>query len=162
MTRRHSHAHYGQKIKVKRVIPHPQYSQYVAHDNDIALFQVKKIDLNFNGFNNYSSCFILVNNIYLFMFFFLFFSEQLATRVAFHDHLLPVCLPPQGMKELEENTKCIVIGWGKKQSGEYRKRKVIEFISTRKIFSFCRSLNIFHPPLNDFYHYYRQHHEALN
>jgi atrial natriuretic peptide-converting enzyme len=40
MTRRHSHAHYGQKIKVKKVIPHPQYSQYVAHDNDIALFQV--------------------------------------------------------------------------------------------------------------------------
>jgi Trypsin len=40
-TRRHSHAHYRQKIKVKKVIPHPQYSQYVAHDNDIALFQVK-------------------------------------------------------------------------------------------------------------------------
>lgn len=43
MTRRHSHAHYGQKIKVKKVIPHPQYSQYVAHDNDIALFQVIEI-----------------------------------------------------------------------------------------------------------------------
>jgi hypothetical protein len=40
MTRRHSHAHYGQKIKVKRVIPHPQYNDFVAHDNDIALFQV--------------------------------------------------------------------------------------------------------------------------
>lgn len=46
------------------------------------------------------------------------FSQQLATRVAFHDHLLPVCLPPQGMKELEENTECTVIGWGKKQSGK--------------------------------------------
>jgi hypothetical protein len=43
MTRRHSHAHYGQRIKVKKVIPHPQYSQYVAHDNDIALFQVIEI-----------------------------------------------------------------------------------------------------------------------
>lgn len=40
MTRRHSHAHYGQKIKVKKVIPHPQYNDIVAHDNDIALFQV--------------------------------------------------------------------------------------------------------------------------
>lgn len=40
MTRRHSHAHYGQKIKVKKVIPHPQYNDVVAHDNDIALFQV--------------------------------------------------------------------------------------------------------------------------
>lgn len=40
MTRRHSHAHYGQKIKVKRVIPHPQYNELVPHDNDIALFQV--------------------------------------------------------------------------------------------------------------------------
>jgi Trypsin len=40
MTRRHSHAHYGQKIKVKKVIPHPHYNDVVAHDNDIALFQV--------------------------------------------------------------------------------------------------------------------------
>ncbi|KAG5677344.1 hypothetical protein PVAND_007109 [Polypedilum vanderplanki] len=66
MTRRFSHAHYGQKIKVKKVIPHPQYNDIVAHDNDIALF-------------------------------------QLATRVAFHDHLLPVCLPPN------------IIGWGKRE-----------------------------------------------
>lgn len=45
MTRRHSHAHYGQKIKVKKVIPHPQYNDYVAHDNDIALFQVRETSL---------------------------------------------------------------------------------------------------------------------
>lgn len=45
---------------------------------------------------------------------------QLATRVAFHDHLLPVCLPPQGMKELDENMQCTVIGWGKKQSCEWK------------------------------------------
>ena len=45
MTRRHSHAHYGQKIKVKKVIPHPQYNDLVAHDNDIALFQVRKNSL---------------------------------------------------------------------------------------------------------------------
>jgi Trypsin len=40
MTRRHSYDHYSQKIKVKKVIPHPQYNELVAHDNDIALFQV--------------------------------------------------------------------------------------------------------------------------
>ena len=42
MTRRHSHSHYGQKIKVKKVIPHPLYNDIVAHDTDIALFQVRK------------------------------------------------------------------------------------------------------------------------
>lgn len=40
---------------------------------------------------------------------------QLATRVAFHDHLLPVCLPPPNMKELIAGTNCTVIGWGKKE-----------------------------------------------
>lgn len=39
MTRRHSHTYYGQKVKVSRVIPHPQYS--ANHDNDIAMFQVR-------------------------------------------------------------------------------------------------------------------------
>ncbi|RVE39783.1 hypothetical protein evm_015567, partial [Chilo suppressalis] len=31
--------YYGQKVKVRRVMPHPQYSIGVAHDNDFALFQ---------------------------------------------------------------------------------------------------------------------------
>lgn len=43
------------------------------------------------------------------------FPSQLATRVAFHDHLLPVCLPPTDMKELAAGTRCTVIGWGKKE-----------------------------------------------
>lgn len=49
--------------------------------------------------------------IYLFKRFFF----QLATRVAFHDHLLPVCLPSPDMKELPAGTNCTVIGWGKKE-----------------------------------------------
>ncbi|XP_072938514.1 atrial natriuretic peptide-converting enzyme [Epargyreus clarus] len=40
ITRRRSHAYYGQKVKVRRVVPHPQYNIGVAHDNDIALFQL--------------------------------------------------------------------------------------------------------------------------
>lgn len=40
ITRRRSHAYYGQKVKVRRVVPHPLYNIGVAHDNDIALFQV--------------------------------------------------------------------------------------------------------------------------
>uniref|UniRef100_A0A1B0D2D8 Uncharacterized protein n=1 Tax=Phlebotomus papatasi TaxID=29031 RepID=A0A1B0D2D8_PHLPP len=77
MTRRHSHTYYGQKVKVRRVIPHPLYNSFVAHDNDIALF-------------------------------------QLSTRVAFHEYLLPVCLPPP-LKEIKPGTHCTVIGWGKKE-----------------------------------------------
>lgn len=103
MTRRHSHAHYGQKIKVKKVIPHPQYNDLVAHDNDIALFQVgKKPPEALIGL-----LFIEIR--------FSFSHLQLATRVAFHDHLLPVCLPPTDMKELAAGTNCTVIGWGKKE-----------------------------------------------
>lgn len=41
ITRRHSHSYYGRKVSVKAAIPHPLYDAYVAHDNDIALFQVK-------------------------------------------------------------------------------------------------------------------------
>ncbi|XP_062543305.1 uncharacterized protein LOC134210895 [Armigeres subalbatus] len=78
ITRRHSHAYYGQKVKVKMVIPHPQYNLNIAHDNDIALF-------------------------------------QLATRVAFHEHLLPVCLPPSHIRELMPGTNCTVVGWGKRE-----------------------------------------------
>lgn len=72
-------------MKVRQVIPHPQYNSEIIHDNDIALF-------------------------------------QLESRVAFHEHLLPVCLPPAGMKELKPGTSCTVIGWGKK---ELKKGKLI-------------------------------------
>lgn len=64
-------------MKVRRVVPHPTYNVGVAHDNDVALF-------------------------------------QLASRVTFHEHLLPVCLPPPN-KELLPGTVCTVIGWGKKE-----------------------------------------------
>lgn len=40
ITRRHSHTYLGQKLKVKRVVPHPDYNVGVAQDNDVALFQV--------------------------------------------------------------------------------------------------------------------------
>ncbi|XP_049290296.1 uncharacterized protein LOC125767595 [Anopheles funestus] len=78
ITRRHSHTYYGQKVKVKTVIPHPMYNQHIPHDNDIALF-------------------------------------QLATRVAFHEHLLPVCLPPPHIRELPTGINCTVVGWGKRE-----------------------------------------------
>ncbi|KAK9890042.1 hypothetical protein WA026_008852 [Henosepilachna vigintioctopunctata] len=77
ITRRHSHAFYGQKMKVKRVVPHPMYNLGIAHDNDVALF-------------------------------------QLSSRVTFHEHLLPVCLP-KAEKQLRAGTLCTVIGWGKKE-----------------------------------------------
>lgn len=77
ITRRHSHTYYGQKVKVLRVVPHPMYNLEIAHDNDVALF-------------------------------------QLASRVTFHEHLLPVCLPPPN-RELTPGTICTVIGWGKRE-----------------------------------------------
>ncbi|XP_073813447.1 corin serine peptidase isoform X2 [Musca autumnalis] len=40
---------------------------------------------------------------------------QLAKRVAFHEHLLPVCLPPPNMKQLKPDSMCTVIGWGKRR-----------------------------------------------
>lgn len=40
ITRRLSHNYLGQKLKVKRVIAHPNYNLGIAHDNDVALFQV--------------------------------------------------------------------------------------------------------------------------
>ncbi|XP_061506966.1 uncharacterized protein LOC1277217 isoform X1 [Anopheles gambiae] len=78
ITRRRSHTYYGQKVKVKTVIPHPMYNLHIPHDNDIALF-------------------------------------QLATRVAFHEHLLPVCLPPPHIRELPTGINCTVVGWGKRE-----------------------------------------------
>ncbi|XP_063218704.1 atrial natriuretic peptide-converting enzyme-like [Bacillus rossius redtenbacheri] len=80
ITRRHSHAYFGQKMKVRRVVPHPMYNLGVAHDNDVALFQLK-------------------------------------SRVSFHDHLLPVCLPSPHY-ELAPGTMCTVIGWGKREDSE--------------------------------------------
>lgn len=77
ITRRHSHTYYAQKMKVRRVVPHPMYNLEVAHDNDVALF-------------------------------------QLASKVTFHEHLLPVCLPPPN-RELLPGTMCTVIGWGKRE-----------------------------------------------
>ena len=41
ITRRYAHTYLGKKLRVKRVVPHPRYNQGVAHDNDVALFQVK-------------------------------------------------------------------------------------------------------------------------
>uniref|UniRef100_A0A1I8PRA4 Uncharacterized protein n=1 Tax=Stomoxys calcitrans TaxID=35570 RepID=A0A1I8PRA4_STOCA len=40
---------------------------------------------------------------------------QLAKRVSFHEHLLPVCLPPPNMKKLIPDSMCTVIGWGKRR-----------------------------------------------
>ncbi|XP_031338612.1 atrial natriuretic peptide-converting enzyme-like isoform X2 [Photinus pyralis] len=77
ITRRYAHSYYGQKMKVKRVVPHPMYNLGIAHDNDVALF-------------------------------------QLSTKVTFHEHLLPVCLPSAD-QELPPGTICTVIGWGKKE-----------------------------------------------
>ncbi|XP_076228713.1 uncharacterized protein LOC116431886 isoform X2 [Nomia melanderi] len=42
ITRRHSHTYFGQKLKVKRVVPHPNYNMGIANDNDVALFQLEK------------------------------------------------------------------------------------------------------------------------
>ncbi|EDW79846.1 uncharacterized protein Dwil_GK18003 [Drosophila willistoni] len=89
VTRRNSFTYTGQKVKVRAVIPHPQYNIAIAHDNDIALF-------------------------------------QLATRVAFHEHLLPVCLPPPTIKNLSPGTLCTVIGWGKREDKD--PKSTYEFI----------------------------------
>ncbi|BFG03364.1 uncharacterized protein DMAD_02643 [Drosophila madeirensis] len=89
VTRRNSFTYTGQKVKVKAVIPHPQYNMAIAHDNDIALF-------------------------------------QLATRVSFHEHLLPVCLPPPSVRNLHSGTLCTVIGWGKRE--EKDPKSTYEFI----------------------------------
>ncbi|XP_016958393.1 uncharacterized protein LOC108030167 [Drosophila biarmipes] len=89
VTRRNSFTYSGQKVKVKAVIPHPQYNMAIAHDNDIALF-------------------------------------QLSTRVAFHEHLLPVCLPPPSVRSLHPGTLCTVIGWGKREDKD--PKSTYEFI----------------------------------
>lgn len=45
ITRRQSHSYYGEKVKIQRVVPHPAYNSEVAHDNDIALFQVYHLEV---------------------------------------------------------------------------------------------------------------------
>ncbi|KAL0114337.1 hypothetical protein PUN28_011533 [Cardiocondyla obscurior] len=80
ITRRLSHTYLGQKMKVKRVIPHPYYNLGAAYDNDVALFQLER-------------------------------------RVQYHEHLRPVCLPTADTN-LEPNTNCTIIGWGKKNDSE--------------------------------------------
>ncbi|XP_065369118.1 uncharacterized protein Corin [Calliphora vicina] len=40
---------------------------------------------------------------------------QLVKHVVFHEHLLPVCLPPINMKQLKYDILCTVIGWGKRR-----------------------------------------------
>nr|XP_016940578.1 uncharacterized protein LOC108017919 isoform X1 [Drosophila suzukii]XP_036669786.1 uncharacterized protein LOC108017919 isoform X1 [Drosophila suzukii]XP_036669787.1 uncharacterized protein LOC108017919 isoform X1 [Drosophila suzukii] len=96
VTRRNSFTYSGQKVKVKAVIPHPQYNMAIAHDNDIALF-------------------------------------QLSTRVAFHEHLLPVCLPPPSVRNLHPGTLCTVIGWGKREDKDREWIIEISGLSTRQI-----------------------------
>ena len=44
----------------------------------------------------------------------LILSLQLKSRVTFHEHLLPVCLPTAN-HELVPGTVCTVIGWGKRE-----------------------------------------------
>lgn len=81
------------------MVPHPLYNLESAHDNDVALFQV----LFF--FVHMTIQFIYVDYVNINIL-------QLSSRVSFHDHLLPVCLPPANF-ELKPNTMCTVIGWGK-------------------------------------------------
>lgn len=54
------------------------------------------------------------------------FIQQLASRVAFHEHLLPVCLPPPELRELDPGTNCTVIGWGKREDKhcKYQRKKL--------------------------------------
>ncbi|KAH8372887.1 hypothetical protein KR009_007281 [Drosophila setifemur] len=108
VTRRNSFTYTGQKVKVKAVIPHPQYNMAIAHDNDIALFQVRFCYKRFPTAPN------------------LWMYSQLATRVSFHEHLLPVCLPPPNVRNLHSGTLCTVIGWGKREDKD--PKSTYEFI----------------------------------
>ncbi|KAH8407555.1 hypothetical protein KR222_005316 [Zaprionus bogoriensis] len=98
VTRRDSFTYTSQRIKVRTVVPHPQYNMAIAHDNDIALFQV--------SWGCRSSGASLISAL---------LALQLAHRVAFHEHLLPVCLPPPNIKNLRPEQLCTVIGWGKRE-----------------------------------------------
>lgn len=58
------------------------------------------------------------------------FLLQLESRVTFHEHLLPVCLPPPNY-ELAPGTVCTVIGWGKRadRDGEYWQYRICCIVS---------------------------------
>ena len=58
------------------------------------------------------------------------FLLQLKSRVSFHEHLLPVCLPPPNY-ELAPGTICTVVGWGKKEDrdGEYWQYRICCLVS---------------------------------
>ncbi|CAB3366977.1 Hypothetical predicted protein [Cloeon dipterum] len=91
VTRRHSHSVFSQKVRVRRVVPHPYHNKGTTHDNDVALF-------------------------------------QLSNRVTFHEHLLPVCLPRENHR-LEPDTRCTVIGWGKREDNDVDYEPVINEVS---------------------------------
>lgn len=54
---------------------------------------------------------------------YVFRIQKLATRIAFHEHLLPVCLPPPNMKQLKPDVMCTVIGWGKRRDKDRKSGK---------------------------------------
>ena len=58
------------------------------------------------------------------------FLLQLKSRVSFHEHLLPVCLPPPNY-ELAPGTYCTVVGWGKREDrdGEYWQHRICCLVS---------------------------------
>lgn len=95
-------------MKVRRVVPHPAYNVGVAHDNDVALF-------------------------------------QLSSRVTFHEHLLPVCLPPAN-KELVPGTVCTVIGWGKKEDTG---SKTLHYAFDNTFYGLLLTVSEYEPEVNE-------------
>lgn len=69
-----------------------------------------------------------------------FYSLQLSKRVAFHEHLLPVCLPPPGLEELKPGTVCTVIGWGKREDKKGKHSHSIQKVITKKWIAHCQDL----------------------
>jgi len=129
ITRRLSHTYLGQKMKVKQVIPHPNYNLGIAHDNDVALFQVNGyfvshepcIWLLINWYQNASdAAYHIIANLSLALT--LECWLQLERRVQYHEHLRPVCLPTVATN-LTPGTICTVIGWGKKNDTECEYRQ---------------------------------------
>lgn len=131
ITRRHSYTYFGQKLKVKRVVPHPNYDMDIATDNDVALFQVNNSPVQSFGIEKHycsrkvkyrelkrSNLLLAADSInpYLLCFLKILYSLgvcQLEEPVQFHDDLRPVCLPSADT-HLVPGTLCTVIGWGKK------------------------------------------------
>ena len=103
-------------MKIKRVVPHPHYNLGIAHDNDVALFQVSSeyyIHIVYIFFIIWKLLSIQIISNYILTTLLL----QLEHRVEFHDHLRPVCLP-KAETDLKPGTNCTVIGWGKKEDNE--------------------------------------------